>query len=82
MESDITPKYLGFQKSDLSYDEIYAIDILLAEISRWNTTLGIDSNNFEIEYVSLKVKALEQKIKLISEKFYEQINTPPREYIL
>lgn len=33
MESDITPKYLGFKKSDLSYDEIYIIDVHLAEIA-------------------------------------------------
>lgn len=80
-ESEITPKYIGFQKSDLSPDEIYVIDTYLQQIESLNATLGKDSNNFEREYVSLKVKSLEQKIKLVSEKFYEQINTPPRDYL-
>lgn len=73
LESEITPKYIGFQKSDLSYDEIYAIDVHLAEIAHLNATLGRDSVEFEMENVRLKIQAINEKIKLISEPFYKQI---------
>lgn len=73
LESEITPKYIGFQKSDLSYDEIYAIDVHLAAIAHLNSTLGKDSLDFEREDVRLKIQAINDKIKLISEPFYKQI---------
>ena len=73
LESEITPKYIGFQKSDLSYDEIYAIDVHLAAIAHLNATLGKDSIEFEREEVRLKISAINEKIKIISEPFYKQI---------
>ena len=84
MNDEMKPsdKHILFKKSDLTSVEIYAIDTYLAQMESLNATLGKDSNNFEREYVSLKVKALEQKIKIVSEKFYDQINTPPRDYII
>lgn len=73
LEGEITPKYFGFQKSDLSYDEIYAIDVHLATIAHLNATLGKDSVEFEREDIRLKIQAITEKIKLISEPFYKQI---------
>jgi len=69
----ITDKHKNFRKSDLTGNEIEAIDVYLEEIAKWNATCGKDSNNFEREYVTMKIKALEQKIKIISEEFYNQI---------
>lgn len=57
-QMDITEKYKGFKKSDLSDNEIALIDTYLHQMESLNATLGKDSNNFEREYVSLKVKAL------------------------
>ena len=79
-EMSITDKHKNFRKSDLTGNEIEAIDVYLEQIAKWQCTEGVDSNAFEKEYVSLKIKALEQKIKIISEEFYQQINTPPRDY--
>jgi hypothetical protein len=73
IESEITPKYIGFQKSDLTSNEIEAIDTFLHDIAKWNATVGVDSNKFEREYVTMKIKALELKIQIISEQFYKQI---------
>ena len=72
-EMSITDKHKNFRKSDLTGNEIEAIDVYLEEIAKWNATCGKDSNNFEHEYVTMKIKALEQKIKIISEEFYNQI---------
>jgi len=78
---EITDKHKYFHKSELSAAEILIIDEYLEDMEKLNATLGKDSNKFEREYVSMKIKALEQKIKIVSEKFYEQINTPKREYL-
>ena len=72
-EMSVTDKHIKFKKTDLTGNEIEAIDIYLEEIAKWNATCGKDSNIFEREKVTMKIRGLEQKIKIISEEFYNQI---------
>lgn len=67
-------------RAELTETEREMIDTYLFDMAKWQSTEGIDSNNFEKEYVTMKIKSLEQKIKIVSEEFYNSINTPPRDY--